>query len=581
MVLLLVCLTLGVQGQQFSIEDSTDYAALKARFDQWFNSPKEGAFDSAVYYSLRMREFASSKGNWEKYMDASSWYMYTHYVNGKHNKAVEIARTAIDTGLVYLGEKNLPVRVMYTHLAGLLGNEGKHDEALLWNKRAAEGLTVRANMPISRKKEVIDLWIKLGVAYLNQRDYEQAILAIEQAINQIGETATQNLESYGELLYNAEYRLGVTYARKGDIEKARPLLLKALDFAKEFFKNHNSWQIASCYQELGWLAIEAKNYILAKDYALKAMEAQKRCMAQSGRNFYPDNDMMLLGEALDGMGQTNEAIIWHKKAVATCKQSFGNEFDRNIIIGDAILKLADAYASKASWDSALIYYQEAKVHYSGHFSSLNIETLPTVDDYIPSRLSLFILRNKARAWQGRYQQTNNPEDLTHAFQTYLFLLEVLNASRTQYKGDNAQLFASSEAKSVYEAAIGTAISLATVKGDHAYIEEAFLLAEESKAYLLYLRQNNAKAQINLGLPEEVLTMELELKKQVASIRSRLISEQQKNENANTDSVDALQARLFEVNQRYIQKVDELEKSYPAYFKLKYNTDEISFEKICQ
>lgn len=558
--------------------DSATYARLRLTMEQWANRSEAYAMDSALWYADKGRTLCANNKHWEAYMEMSRSGVNYASLKGDQQQAMNYAESAIDEGIKHLEEGHLLLREMYSSIGSLLGNEGNYKEAVTWQKRSIQGLSIDENSTEKEKVKTINMWEELGQTYATLGDYEQAFLYFEQARKYLDQEMQKRASVFAKAAYNLYFYYGLAKNRKGEAEMARQLLEVAAEIANSHYPDE-AWRLIDCSQELGWLEFEVGNYAAAKAYGSRGMKLQQKYLEVFGRTYYAEYDFMLIGESLTNMNKAREAIPWLKKAVEETERLLKPSFGKNFRIGGAYLKYADAFASVHSLDTALAQYQEAIIQYCGDFDERAVEKLPTADQMLAIRMSLFAIRNKARAWEAVFRQNQNPQALIYAFDTYGLMLAMMANMRRQYRGDNAQLFVSEEAKPVYEAAIKVAIEIARNTGEEQYLEKAFKLSEQSKSYLLFLQQNQALAHIELSLPDDTLQKERSLKTNIESTRSRLLTEQQKGTNADEDSLSALKARLFEYNQAYNLFTDNLEKHFPEYFNLKFGRKQVSLPRI--
>jgi CHAT domain-containing protein len=561
-------------------KDSTFFANIKLTMERWANRAESYAIDSALWYAEKGLAICYENQQWEAYMEMGMYCTYYAHLAGDQKRAMAFAKKAIDEGSKYLPKGNLSLREMYSLIGGLHGNEGNYREALEWGKRSVEGLAIDEHTPDKVKVEAITMWSELGQTYYRLGDYEQAFLYFEQARLLVTKEMQTKPLVFAHTAYNLYHSYGLAKNRKGDIEEGRALLQKAFSVAHENHPNE-VWKAIDCNQELGWLEFEAGNYVLAMEYGYKGMKLQQTCLALNGRTHYPEVDYAIIGESLTKAGKGHEAIPWLKDAIIEIEHALKPSFGKHFRIGSAYLKYADAYASINKLDSALAHYQNAIIQFCGDFEDRTLAALPAPEQMMTTKMSLFTIRNKARAWEAVHIQDNDIQALRYAFETYMLLLDVMHIMRQQYRGNSAQLFVSKEAKPIYEAAINVALRIAHHTGEKAYIEKAFYLSEQSKAYLLFLQQHQAQTHIDLNIPNDILLKERSLKTRIESTHSRLLSEQQKGPRAVSDSIKVIKARLFEYNRAYDQFTDELEEQYPAYFTTRFGQQEVPLAMLKQ
>ena len=557
-----------LNAQQFTEEDSLKQLVYAQRMDYFANSEEARNLDSAGIYAEKITILSAQSGMWETYVEYGRWYLYLLIQQGKLAEAKQYGKDLINQAGEHLPKSGKVMRDLYSYYGVRLLRMGEFQASISWQKQALFKLNPDS-IPTPEQPNLITNWIYLGFTHSRMRNYEQAILYLQQARSQALKFLNQSPSAFADVAYWANQHLGTTYSRKGEIEEARKYLKKAFELAETYFENESNRKING-YHELGWLAFEDGLYSQALNYGKQALREQETFKARSGGTHQIDNSYVLIGESYTKLGKPEEAIPWLSKGVDASIQAYGGIYNRHFRIAASTLKLADAYANRGSIDTSLIFYQKALVQFCGSFSNTDPSSNPPAAQVTATKLSLFCIKNKALAWEEKYRLNHKLASLQHAYEAYMLCLNVMDLMRRQYRGDASQLFIASEAKNLYEHAIISALKLADETGKYEFQEEAFYLAEQSKAYLLFLQQNEQKAKINLGVSDTFLTREQILKENLAAIQSSLLSEEQKGDQAQQDTIVALKARLFSLNQQYQELIDQLETHYPAYFKLKHD-----------
>jgi hypothetical protein len=104
----------------------------------------------------------------------------------------------------------------------------------------------------------------------------------------------------------------------------------------------------------------------------------------------------------------------------------------------------------------------------------------------------------------------------------------------------------------------------------AWAGTAFELAEKSKGALLLDALAEASARRFAGIPDTVLTREQQLRLDLASYEQRISEAQVGDIPVDSAQVDQWKARVFTLTRDYQMLLANLERDYPAYYRLKYD-----------
>jgi len=133
---------------------------------------------------------------------------------------------------------------------------------------------------------------------------------------------------------------------------------------------------------------------------------------------------------------------------------------------------------------------------------------------------------------------------------------------------------------VYEGAISTSFDLYQITGDTSYLYQAFTASERSKAYLLREALSGSKAKQFAGIYDSLLQDEKELKIKIAFYEKNLfeIEHPAVGKEIDTVKVHSYQNNLFDLKREDENLVTTLEKDYPEYYQIKYETKVVSVKE---
>ena len=125
---------------------------------------------------------------------------------------------------------------------------------------------------------------------------------------------------------------------------------------------------------------------------------------------------------------------------------------------------------------------------------------------------------------------------------------------------------------MFERAIQTAESMYHLTGENSYIHDGFNFAEKSKAVLLADAVKESGARKTAGIPDALFIKEQELKRDLAEYEKQLFLEKRKGLNADSLKIGTWQKKVFDLRRAHEQLIIQMEKDFPDYYRLKYETD---------
>jgi tetratricopeptide (TPR) repeat protein len=193
------------------------------------------------------------------------------------------------------------------------------------------------------------LWNNLGVAWSNKGDYDQAIDYLDKAL-------AVDIDTFGEddpSVTRDWNSLGLAWSNKGDYDKAINYYEKALAVSINTFGEEHP-KVATLRNNLGNAWLNKGNYDKAIDYYEKALTVDIDTFGED----HPKVAMRWnnLGIAWLNKGDYDQAIDYLDKALAVDIDTFGEGHPN--VAGDWN-NLGNAWSNKGEYDRAIDYYEKA------------------------------------------------------------------------------------------------------------------------------------------------------------------------------------------------------------------------------
>ncbi len=186
--------------------------------------------------------------------------------------------------------------------------------------------------------------------FLNTRDYKRVI----KILDGMPELTPKLRETYQKVTYLQ----GLQYLKDGNIDKAKSYFQKSLELPKDAKTK------ILAYYWLGDIAHKEKDYVESISYLNKFLPA-----ARSMSNL-PDESSLMTGNYSMGYNlfkqkKYDQALNYFEAAVNGIHQNkskITNNYVKNHVLGDAVLRTGDCYFKKNDYAKALRYYDDAVKH---------------------------------------------------------------------------------------------------------------------------------------------------------------------------------------------------------------------------
>ncbi len=307
-------------------------------------------------------------------------------------------------------------------------------------------------------------------------------------------------------LYNA---LGALYYESGNYLQARNYFSRALDVirlerpADRASVINFSNNIASCLYKLGEYKASidlytrliaggiyssqldfniGKSYIELRDYA-NAMTWFRKVKPREVPDVYNE---MAYTQFLLGHNDSALALLdqWSHKPDPAGRTRLDAGVN-NLYRGQVLMAIHHP-------DEAMSAFQQAIITFSGRFANPDIHSNPLNFTASFASYRLFdAMISKARAWKWLYDQLHKEEYLLGAWHAYNSAILLFRHIERTYATDDARLFLKKNNRDLYHNAFEVGLSLDKLHPNSGYLEQAFGIAENSKASIL-------AANIDLG-----------------------------------------------------------------------------------
>jgi CHAT domain-containing protein len=402
------------------------------------------------------------------------------------------------------------------------------------------------------KREISTSYLNLGTAYIHLRDTEKALGSFKKSIKVLYPEGKLGLSS-GEMLIN----IARVYKLKGELDSA----LYYLDITEGLLDTIN---MGGRFKKR---KVEAYFLFIDTWLAKKDLGKSKEYLDRVGKIKLSNKEKIILQERLakyyheiGDYTKSKSAINKANELAEATKSRYSPPLRsrRNIDNANTLIKNNEV-------ESALVVLQNGLKILAPKFADDNIYANPKSDQLLDKPDALKILHKKGKTLKGKYKETGDYKWLMSSFNTYLVACDVIRDVRQGIRSADSKNDLSENAISVYEEAIALAYEMFKKSGDESFITTAFKLAESNKAQLLLENLNEQEALGYAGIPDSLSRKDKDLRLYLATLEDRAIRKGSNNLN------DEL---IFKTKQELDRFAAFLEKSYPRYYKLKYDNEPI-------
>jgi len=440
----------------------------------------------------------------------------------------------------------------HTYLMSVLNDLGQYHKAIEHGKRAVE---LYSQLRLSEHSNLVGVLQKLGEIYTTLGDLEKAKDYTERALSLALEKIPYSLTAQA-ILYN---KLADIYRMLGNHERALEYSLKGISLAEQSYGTDHP-QTGFLYELAASVYVDRKEYRKAIDYYNKALTIRKKV---SDRKSFSDivTLHLALSDAYQQMKRADSSFMHLALAEQTESQS-----EVSIVPLKAMVKqrFGEYYQGREQYAKALDLYRQALAPLSRAGSVTLAEALKEARNTVYKKEAYPLAAKIAEVYEAQYRQRKHLSDLSEALQWYVVSLDLVDEVRRQYSADGSKFILSEQSHALYAKACQTALQLYRVTKKPTYHEQAFLIADRSKANALLEQLFDREAKRFAGIPDSLLQQENDLLASIAALEIQLQKESDGGEAYRT-----LQAKLFEVKAEHQRFVGLLEQQYPRYYELKY------------
>ncbi len=522
----------------------------------------KGEYDLAYDYYRQSAALLDTSGRHRsEYASLLNNYAMIYYEKGHFEKAIACYEQSLSIKKQILGPQHYSIANTYSNLGLAYQALKDYPRSLDYMRQA---LDLRIKLFGEQHPEVARCYSRMGIVYNLIEDYDKALDFGFRA-----EAIILNKLNARHPELGSTYRvISQAFAQKGEKEKALDYARKALSVDIASFGGHHRF-IADSYSTMA-RALQAQGHM---DEAETCYHTGHEIMLKQ----FPETSYAL-AKSFTEMGEISRLKGDYDAAESHYRQSIRNLYDsmgpKNARTTAPWTGLCEVYLQQNNYSQAFACAQQALIDLAPNFSDTSRFANPDPQDVLNDYSFLSALILKAKVLRGMHDhQSHALEDLKASVNTCHLASNQVDETVKGISSEESSLLFYQRMTNLYDLAVSSALALYQLTGDENDQRLAFTFAERAKANILERSLHESNARRYAHIPDSVLYAEKELRIERAFLENSLDRE---HELGKTDSIKIknLQEKIFHTRLALEKLLQQIEKEYPDYFNLKYQTETV-------
>jgi CHAT domain-containing protein/Tfp pilus assembly protein PilF len=403
--------------------------------------------------------------------------------------------------------------------------------------------------------------------YLKAYDYVRTITECDVSLSIFKKDSITN-NVYAAYDY---YYLGLAYSGINKIDKAITCFSKYIEYKEKNNQSQDPYSfflLARSYEKIKQIPKADSIYriIITK---LKKINENPPILATILQNY---------GAFCLNNSEQDIALECYSEALRICKSRYGYN---NVNTATNYNLMAKLWTKQGKYDDAVHYYQLALASQLNNIDSSDIYINPPAKKITADIELLITLKGKGNTFFKKYiSDSSKMEYLRASLQSYELAIIAIDKLKISYSNSESASTLLENENETFDEAVEVASQLYIHTDSDKYFDIAFSLAEKSKSSSLLAAIRNNEALIAGKVPVAFQNFEKTIQQQIEQY-NQLLYEENKSEKANSKKITYWNSKLADLNTTNDNLVQYIEKAYPEYYNLKYNTAVISADSIAK
>ncbi len=473
-----------------------------------------------------------------------------------YDTAIKMYREALAIFANHKREISYSAAACYSNLMSTYYSMGLYNEALETGFKCVE---IQKKLNLTKSSRMGSLYGKIGDIYTQLWDFEKAETYLLQSLQIFRTASSFSRIGAGEILN----RLGELYRINGDFDKALKYSLEGKSLVEHSVGTLHPTAAVS-YELLGNIYYDTKEYNSALAYYKKAL-VNRENTDDINLQLNAASLRSLIGALFTAQKNFDSAAVYLHKALILQASAPKKNYSQ---LSGTLKRLGDVDSGQKKYNSAVQWYRKAA-------AAIQESEAEKKD----SKTLLSALTAEAAALEKLFETTKQKQFLFDAANTYNTAVHIVDEMRKQFYSDESKLFLAGMSNSIYANACRITLRLYELTNDESYKENAFLIADRSKANSLLGRLAESDAKHYANVPDSIIQKERSLEKTIAAFEIQLSKQQTVNIQSQSEAINTTRKQLFAVKNELQELRNAIERRYPKYYELKYPSAPVSIQKI--
>jgi CHAT domain-containing protein len=566
----------------------------------------QGEYPKSIQLAISSIRIRKSKST---YSDSLLIYPYiflglSHAALGKNDEAIKNYSTAIYCSLSCKNHNSVELMSCWNNMGQIYWDQGIYDEAMNCYQNALNmNLVINNNSTVTANNfsSIALLYSQIGqyeyafkylflaenillkksdgsksalgmvrinkaFIYLKTHDYKRVLSECIKAKDDF-QADTINNKTYLSYLY---YYMGSGYSGLNKSTEAINCYSKCINIKQQLKQSYdaNSFLLlAKAYEKMNQIEKSDSTYNIIINYLEKNYESQNPILANILINygtFCLDNDKL------------NIALLSYNKALKICLNKYGFY---NLITTTVYNDLGELLLKQDKYDEALQNFQLALSSQIKNINSSDFYANPSLKNITADIHLLSTLKGKGCALYKKYiSDSSNTNLLLASLKSYILAVTAIDKLKILYSNSESSAALMENEKETFDDAIKVASQLYFLSDSVKYFNLAFSFAEKRKSSTLLATIRDNDAFVAGKVPLAFQKIEKDLQLQINQYK-QLLYEENKSEEVDNKKTAYSNARILELSSYNDYLIQYLERSYPEYYNLKYNTSVINTDTV--
>ncbi len=417
-----------------------------------------------------------------------------------------------------------------------------------------------------------NLHIDTAMCYRGIGDAWQSILHFQKAL-QIHQSKEKVDGLYIMYICNS---IGLSYERVREPQKAMYYYQQAIDNIPKETESFHKYK-AGLLRNLGANSSKHRKHQEAIAYYDEALKEYK---LHSERDEYGlAHTYRNIGKTYSVLQNFSKALPYLQKALKLFLRIHEHKHES---IAITYFDIAFAQFSQASHLPALNSCQKGLLAATNGFSEEDIYALPPLESIQLFIVTIGLLTKKAAIFRDYYLNVHSQSEHLKAAAKHIELaIQVIEKMRLKVRSEYSKMAIEREYMATFKVGLEVGFTFWQLRKSPKVAERAFRFAEKAKAVLLSHAMQGEISKIESPIPIAIQERENTLRTRLTDLNKSLQKEGVKQQDAAIKelNIQQLHVEILTHQRQYSELMDKLEKSYPAYYRLKYNTKTVSISEF--